>query len=74
MTTASSVNPARQRFRLQFTKGIREVLGVEFTELELKNWPAIKPEIWVDKFDELETLINQLCCTLRNEISIESES
>lgn len=69
-----NVNPARQRFRLQFTKGIREVLGVEFTELELKNWPANKPEIWVDKVDELETLINQLCCTLRNEISIESES
>ena len=69
-----NVNLAQQRFRLQFTKGIRDVLGVEFTELELKNWPAIKPEKWVHKVEEVATLIKELCSTLGHEISVESES
>ena len=59
-----NVTPEQKRIRLQLTRGMSEILGIEFSEQQLQNWPSIKPEKWVDKVAELIMLIKQLPPTL----------
>jgi len=68
-----NVSPTQRRFRIQFADGIRGVLGVEFTELELQNWPSVKPEVWVGKVAELITFIKQLSPKLEYELRLATE-
>jgi len=59
-----NVTPEQKRIRLQLTRGVSEILGIEFSEQQLQNWPSIKPEKWADKVAELIMLIKQLSPTL----------
>ncbi len=60
-----NVNLEQQRVRLQFTEGIREILGVEFNAHELQNWPSVRPEKWVNSVDKLVEFIGRLMAELK---------
>lgn len=56
----SDIGPAQVALRDTFAQNLQRLLGIQFTEKQLRNFPTVKAAQWVGKASELVSLIKQI--------------